>query len=447
MTQHSLQDKIDAAASITDMLRNAAAGFYQFPVPEEHTNWRDEQRAWAESAVLFDQSYHMTDVIVSGPDRVRFLAELAINDFTQFAPMRAMQLVVCADDGNIVGDAIAFHLPDDRIQIVGKPSPANFILYAAGKGNHDVSIETDVRVVEAGWDRKNYRFQIQGPNAFDILAKVNSGPLPDTRFFGMCEFRIDGYRVLGLRHGMADAPGMEFWGPYEEKEAVLSALLKAGEAFDLKRGGGRVYSTAGPQSGWVGAVLPAVYTGEGEMAAFRRWLPADSYEGNLSIGGSYLSDDIEDYYLDPWDVGYHRLIHWDHEFQGRAALLEKRDAGVHRKKVWLRWNSDDVEKVTGSMLRPGDKYKYLEMPAAHYSTCPRDQVFADGRAIGLSVYAAYTMAVGGWFSIGIIDASAVEYGKEVSLIWGEPNGGTQKPTVEPHVQTEIRATIQKTARA
>jgi len=33
------------------------------------------------------------------------------------------------------------------------------------------------------------------------------------------------------------------------------------------------------------------------------------------------------------------------------------------------------------------------------------------------------------------------FGKEVTLVWGEPNGGTTKPTVEPHVQTEIRAVV------
>ena len=32
-------------------------------------------------------------------------------------------------------------------------------------------------------------------------------------------------------------------------------------------------------------------------------------------------------------------------------------------------------------------------------------------------------------------------GKEVTLVWGEPNGGTSKPTVEPHEQTEIKAIV------
>ena len=44
-------------------------------------------------------------------------------------------------------------------------------------------------------------------------------------------------------------------------------------------------------------------------------------------------------------------------------------------------------------------------------------------------------------SIGLINEDDVVYGKEVTIIWGEENGGTAKPTVEPHVQTTIRAVM------
>jgi vanillate/3-O-methylgallate O-demethylase len=29
----------------------------------------------------------------------------------------------------------------------------------------------------------------------------------------------------------------------------------------------------------------------------------------------------------------------------------------------------------------------------------------------------------------------------VVVVWGEPGGGSRKPSVEPHVQVEIRATV------
>ena len=439
----SLNEKLDDYPNALNMLRNAQVGFYQFPVPDEHTNWRVEQSAWRDTAVLFEQSYHMTDIYISGPDKIRLLCSVSLNNYSNFTTMKAAQIVVVSDSGHIVGDAVVFHLQNGELQVVGKPSCGNFIEYAAQKGDFDITLRKDVRVLEGGSQREMYRFQIQGPNAFKILEVLNGEPISELRFFGMCEFKIAGCKVTGLRHGMANAPGLEFWGPYSEREKVLDAVMEAGNEFGLKRGGGRTYSTAGPQSGWVGAVLPAVYTGE-DMIEYRDWLTDQSYEATLSVGGSWDSENIEDYYFDPWDVGYHRMIHWDHEFKGREALIAKKDK-PHRQKIWLQWNPEDVIKIQNSMLNDGPNYKYLEMPAAHYATCPFDKVLINGKQAGMSVYATYTTAVGGWFSIGIINEADIEFGNGVELVWGEPNGGSAKPTIEPHEQTTIRAIMTKTA--
>ena len=444
MKQQSLEQKFCGVANLRDALRNSPTGFYEFPVPNEHTNWRDEQWAWANTAVIFDQSYHMTDLYISGPDKIKLLSDLSINNYTRFGPLTAAQFVACNEQGYIIGDGIVFHLRDGRLHLVAKPAAPNWVKFKAETGDYDVELMTDIRVVESNSQRQTYRLQIQGPNAYRILEKTNGGPLPETRFFGMCEFSVAGHQVTALRHGMAGAPGLELWGPYAEREAVRAALLAAGEEFGLKAGGARVYSTAGPESGWVGSVMPAIYEGD-DMKAYREWLPDNGFEGMLSIGGSLMSDNLEDYYMDPWDLGYHRLIHWDHDFVGRDALLAKKD-GKHRRKIWLRWKQEDVEKIYGSLYNGyGESYKHLEIPAAHYATIPYDEVIVDGKRIGLSVYAAFTVNARSWFSIGIIDEDQVDFGREVSITWGEPEGVTGKLTVEPHKQTTIRAVMSKTA--
>jgi vanillate/3-O-methylgallate O-demethylase len=43
-------------------------------------------------------------------------------------------------------------------------------------------------------------------------------------------------------------------------------------------------------------------------------------------------------------------------------------------------------------------------------------------------------------SLGIVDPG-VEIGEELTLVWGEENGGTRKTTVEKHKQLEVRVTI------
>ena len=53
---------------------------------------------------------------------------------------------------------------------------------------------------------------------------------------------------------------------------------------------------------------------------FEKWLDPDTWEAHSVLAGSFVSDDIEDYYVRPWELGYGRLIKFDHDFIGREAL-------------------------------------------------------------------------------------------------------------------------------
>jgi vanillate/3-O-methylgallate O-demethylase len=61
--------------------------------------------------------------------------------------------------------------------------------------------------------RKEWRFQIQGPNAWAVIEKLHGGPLEQLRFFNMSTMNIAGKTVRTLRHGTSGAPGLEIWGP------------------------------------------------------------------------------------------------------------------------------------------------------------------------------------------------------------------------------------------
>src|SRR5262245_44816556 len=100
MNQRSLEEAIQAAGNPVNLLRNSQIGPYVYPVvPPEFTNWRDEQRAWQHSCVLFNQSFHMTDMYVEGPDAFKLISSLGINSFANFVPDKAKQYVVCNPDG------------------------------------------------------------------------------------------------------------------------------------------------------------------------------------------------------------------------------------------------------------------------------------------------------------------------------------------------------------
>jgi len=185
MTPSSLEQKLAAAGSAAEMARNSQIGPYVYPaVAAEFTNWRDEQVAWRETAALFDQSHHMTDLYVEGPDVIRLLSDLAVNSFENFAVNKAKQLVVCNPQGYVIGDAILFYLDENRVSIVGRPSAHNWVQYHGETGDYDVTFDRDERTaVNPTGKRKLYRFQVQGPNAMQVLEAAVGGPLPDTKFF------------------------------------------------------------------------------------------------------------------------------------------------------------------------------------------------------------------------------------------------------------------------
>ena len=129
MSVKTLEDKIRSVGNPVDMLRNAPSGPYQFPVRSEFTNWRDEQEAWRHGAVLFDQSFHMTDHYIEGPDVKRLIEDLAVNSMANFRRDVAKQVVFCNHDGYLVGDGIMFILEDEKVNIVNKPINRNWVQF------------------------------------------------------------------------------------------------------------------------------------------------------------------------------------------------------------------------------------------------------------------------------------------------------------------------------
>lgn len=444
MTNQSLEGLLHSAGNPVDMLRNSHIGAYVYPVvPAEFTNWRDEQLAWRETCVLYDQSHHMVDVFVEGPEALKMLLHLTINTFKNFPVNKAKQFVPCSYNGYVIGDGILFHLEENKLVFVGRAPTANWIQFHGETGGYDVSIVYDdrspSRLMGKPVTRIHYRYQIQGPNAEQLIEKLNGGPFPNIKFFNMDYINIAGRKVRALRHGMAGAPGLEIWGPYEEGEDIRAAIVEAGEEFGLAQVGSRAYATNTLESGWIPSPLPAVYTGE-EMKPYREWLPASSYEAVGSIGGSFYSDNIEDYYMTPHTLGYGTFIRFDHDFIGREAL-EKMADEPHRKKVTLAWNADDVVEIFRSMLDPrGDNYKYIDLPLSNYTSATYDRIMHGGKMTGFSMFSGYSFNERSMLSLAVVDPD-IEIGTEVTLVWGEEDGGSQKTTVERHKQTEIRADV------
>ena len=202
-------------------------------------------------------------------------------------------------------------------------------------------------------------------------------------------------------------------GPAQQQDAVVGVHRAAGV------------------SGWIASSLPAIDTGE-NMRPYREWLPATSLDATLSLGGSFATGNVEDHHLTPYDLGC--------GFIGRTSL-EAISPERKKKKVSLVWNDEDVVDIHASGLSKGERYKHLEMPSTNYATSHLDRVTLDGKTVGVSFYPVYSEFDRSWISLGAIPADLAVDCHELTVVWGEPNGGSKKITVERHVQKDVRVTV------
>jgi len=447
MTARSLADVLSGVDDPVRYFRNLDPGesIWSFPgepydFPDERTHWIEEMRAWRESVVLADQSYHMVNLAVEGPDALRLFRDLALNDFSSFEtapPPQAKQLVVCAPNGYLIGDSILFYLDEDRYLSVGTALAHNWLRFHAETGDYDVTAEVVYHPIRPG-EPRDFRFQVQGPNATALLEAVTDDPLPEIRFFRMDTISIAGHEVYALGHGMAGEPGMELFGPYEHHDKLRERLLEAGAEHGIRQLGSKSYKNANIESGWIPHYVPGIYD-DPATREYREWLDADGYEATLSIGGSYDAYDIADYYVDPVALGYDRVLDLDHDFVGRDAVASLVEAPT-RTKVTLVWDADDVVDVYASLFREGEPSQYLDFPDTAMSRCDTvyDAVLADGDVVGVSKTPGYDYNERGMLSLAVLDRAHAEPGTQLSLVWGD---GSEKTVVERHAQAEIGVTV------
>jgi glycine cleavage system aminomethyltransferase T len=430
----SLEQAIAKAGNTVDFLRNSQYPAVEFPIKPEFSNWRSEQLAWRETCVLMDQSHHMANLFIEGPDALKFLSRHAVNSFANFRPGMAKQYVAANADGFYVGDGVLFHLEDNYFDLVANASVVNWVQYQLQAEKYDATAVRDENSNRRVGPPKFYRYELQGPAAKSIVEAVTGQPAPDVKFFHMTDMTIAGVRARALRHGMAGQAGFEIFGPWEDGTKVRDAIVAAGASFGLVLAGAKAYSTANLESGWIPRPMSAIF-GRKEKA-YREWLPATAVG---SLGGSMDSRDIADYYVSPYDLGYGKIVKFDHDFLGREALQEM-SKNPRRDKVTLVWNVDDLMSAMRSQYEPGLPAKFIDIPKARYAFFQVDKILHNGRLAGMSTDVGYITNEHAFISLGTIDIALAKPGTEVKILWGESPNST-KPAVEPHRQVEIRATV------
>ena len=299
MAAKNLQEVLDAARNTVELLRNSQIGAYIYPVvPAEFSNWRREQRAWRETAVLFDQSHHMDNCSCAAPDAIKLISDTAHQQRRELpgqhgqavrahAPPRATSSATasCSTSPRTSTSTSAARRRRTGCSSTARP--------AATTSRSSDDRRSPVAAVRPGRDARTYwRFQIQGPNAWQVIEKLNGGAVEQLKFFRMATMNIGGEQVRTLRHGMAGAPGLEIWGPYATTTKVRDAIVEAGARVRARaRRLARLLRRTRSSPAGSPRRCPAIYTGE-RAARLPRVAPgATATRRPNALAGCFVSDE------------------------------------------------------------------------------------------------------------------------------------------------------------
>jgi vanillate/3-O-methylgallate O-demethylase len=252
MVAETLEGLLQSVENPVEAFRNNNMDWQSYVFEPEYTNWIEEQRAVRESVAVVDQSYHMEILRIEGRDAVELLSKVGANDFDSLReepPPQARNILLCNPDGYVIGDSILFHLREHEFAMVGNEIQNNWVRYHVEKS--DLQVDADIPYHHADdHDPPDFRFQVQGPHAMDVMEEVVDGPLPEIPFFGMDMIEINGVETFALAHGMAAMPGLEIFGPYECHDEIFDEIFEAGEQYDIRQMGTKAYKTGKISSGW-----------------------------------------------------------------------------------------------------------------------------------------------------------------------------------------------------
>lgn len=399
----------------------------------EFSGWMDEQLSWKHSCYIGDWTF-VPQIRIKGPDAVRLLRELSVNNIEDLPLNQADHCIQCNEDGKVICEGILFRHGDDDFEYqLGTP---NWLRYQIATGGYDV--ETSFPLT--------HKLQVVGPNAVRLLEKLTKTGLGDVARMGHKQVSVDGRETVFLRQNMAGELGFEIQGPIQQHDEIWNIVFEAGQEFGIRRLGRRNLMINHMEANHpTGCIHFFNALADDARADYRRWvdenpmpeewrgtsMEAWPYSISTSYTGSWDGEDIREIYRSPVEMGWSHRIRFDHDFIGRAAL-EQEVAQPRRTVVTLEFNSDDMIAMYATLFGNGPVIRPLEMPHSPYATCWVDKILDDaGETIGHATFPGYSLYYRKALALSFIDCEHAQPGTPVTVLWGNPG--------EP--QTRLRATV------
>ena len=300
MKAHGLNPRIKKSPFFEKAVEYGATEFHPYNgmwMPVGYDSPVNEYWNVLERASLWDVGVQKC-VEIAGPNAEAFMQLLTPRAITTIEPGRCAYVFLTNQDGGVLNDPVMLRLAEDRFWL----STADSDMYLWAKGvsafaGHEVEITTP----------HVYPMQLQGPRSAEIMVDVFGEEILDLRYYWWMRSSVDGIDVVISRTGYSSELGYEVY---------LLGEARGGELWEILMTAGKPYGIS-----------------PGSPNRIRR------IEGGVL---DYASDITPD--ENPLELGLDRLIAWDTDFLGKAALEKVRDEGVRRRLIGLFLDGPALQK-------------------------------------------------------------------------------------------------------
>lgn len=379
--------------------------------PYNYTGAKDELLACRETAWLCTNLSQSPVYDIHGKEVIKFLNYYCVNsDFAGTKDNKGRHVLMCNDKGQLIADGVLIKISENHFRTYWLAPVIAVLAQASGMDVQGEFVD-------------EYFYQIDGPKSLEILEKASRSDLHDLKFAGHKMAKIDGKDVRILRLGMSGALAYEAHGPAKDADPVYAAIKEAGREFGIKPLGNRHYCVNHTQAGYPNQFIHFIYpyTTSGEFLA-----QALGNYMNFRLPGSCM-EDMECYFVTPFDVKWDYLINYDHDFVGKETLLKLKQ-NPPQTCVTLEWNPVDVAEVYASQFSGMnvEPYEDISGPKDWGEVAPTligfrvDRVLSGGKMVGRAsgrINDYYHRRV---ISLAFIDREYAKEGTEVTVLWGTP---------------------------
>ncbi len=310
-----------------------------YEMPVQYTSIIEEHRTVRGAVGLFDLS-HMGELHLSGPEALAFARYAVVSDPGTLEPGQAQYSMLCAADGGIIDDLIAYRVEDGYLIVC---NAANHDAVAAQFASLQAHGDFDVIVA----DRSDETALIapQGPRSAELLSRLTDLDLAALGNYRSMPGRVSGIDCLVARTGYTGEDGFELFCSARRAPRLWDALMDAGGDLGLRP------------------------CGLGSRDTLR-------LEAGMPLYGNELDRSVN-----PYEANLGRVVKMEKgEFVGRSALAAVQQTGPRRRLVGLVMRDDAIARhgypvrvagsevgvVTSGTLSPtlGQRIAMAYLPAA-----------------------------------------------------------------------------------